>query len=196
VNTAAGLEVPWQPSREERRAIDDEDRIALAGRLLRDQDKEPRDRLGAVLVLLFGQSAARLARLRADAVSHDDGRVYLALGETPVRLREPLAHLAITVADSARRSGSLWLFPGESGPISSDQFRRRLARAGVGNVLSARNSARASLAADVPPALLADKLGLSIDATVAWSKAVGAARADYAGLRNSRRAPARHGGER
>ena len=101
---AADLEVPWRPSREERRAIDDEDRIALAGRLLRDQDKEPRDRLGAVLILLFGQPATRLARLRASAVSRDDdGRVYLALGDTPVRLREPLAHLAITVADSARR---------------------------------------------------------------------------------------------
>jgi hypothetical protein len=181
---AAGLEVPWHASRE-RRGLDDEDRIALAARLLRDQDKEPRDRLGAVLVLLFGQSAARLARLRASAVSRDDdGRVYLALGETPVRLREPLAHLAVTVAGSALRSGSPWLFPGESGPMSSDQFRHRLTRVGVSSVLPARNSARASLAADVPPALLADKLGLSIDAAVAWSKAVGAARADYAGLRN------------
>lgn len=181
----AGLEVPWHSSREKRRVLDDEDRIVLAGRLLRDQDKEPRDRLGAVLILLFGQSAARLARLRASAVSRDDdGRVYLALGETPVRLREPLAHLAVNVADSARRSGSPWLFPGESGPMSSDQFRRRLTRAGVSSVLLARNSARASLAADVPPALLADKLGLSINAAVAWSKAVGAARADYVGLRN------------
>jgi hypothetical protein len=193
---AAGLEVPWQPSREERRGLDDEDRIALAARLLRDQDKEPRDCLGAVLILLFGQSAARLARLRASAVSRDDdGRVYLALGETPVRLREPLAHLAVTVAGRARRAGSPWLFPGESGPMSSDQFRRRLTRVGVTNVLPARNSARASLAVDVPPALLADQLGLSIDAAVAWSKAVGAARADYAGLRNSRRVPARHDGE-
>jgi hypothetical protein len=43
--------------------------------------------------------------------------------------------------------------------------------------------ARASLAADVPPALLADKLGLSIGAAVFWSKAVGSARADYPGLR-------------
>jgi hypothetical protein len=69
--------------------------------------------------------------------------------------------------------------------MSSDQFRRRLTRVGVSSVLLARNSARASLAADVPSALLADQLGLSIDAAVAWSKAVGAARADYAGLRNS-----------
>jgi hypothetical protein len=185
---APGLEIPWRPSRDERRVLDDEERIELAGRLLHAEDEEPRDRLGAVLVLLFGQSATRLTRLKVTAVSLDgDGRVYLALGETPVRLREPLAHLAVTVADNARQSGSTWLFPGESGPISSGQFRSRLNKIGVRNVLLARNSARASFAADVPPALLADKLGLSVGAAVTWSKAVGAARADYAGLRNTTR---------
>jgi hypothetical protein len=55
---------------------------------------------------------------------------------------------------------------------------------GVTSVQMARNSALAAFAADVPPALLADKLGLSISAAVAWSKAVGAARTDYSGLRN------------
>lgn len=184
----AGLEIQWQPSREDRGIIDDAERIELAGRLMRTEDAEPRDRLAAVLILLFGQPAARLVRLKASAVTLDgDGRVHLTLGETPVRLREPLAHLAVTVADSARQSGSTWLFPGESGPMSSDQFRNRLGKIGVKNVRMARNSARASFVADVPPALLADKLGLSVDAAVAWSKAVGAARADYAGLRNAAR---------
>jgi hypothetical protein len=102
-----------------------------------------------------------------------------------VRLREPLAHLAVTVADDARRAGSLWLFPGENGPMSSDRFRDRLGKVGVTSVQMARNSALASFAADLPPVLLAEKLGLSISAAVAWSKAVGAARADYAGLRSS-----------
>jgi len=69
--------------------------------------------------------------------------------------------------------------------MSSDQFRRRLGKAGLDNVLTARNSARAAFAADVPPVLLADKLGLSIGAAVAWAKAVGATRSDYAGLRHA-----------
>jgi hypothetical protein len=166
--------------------MDDEARLDLAERLLRAGKGEPRDRLGASLILLFGQQATRVARLKADAVSTDtDGRVYLVLGDTPIRLREPLAHLAITVADDARQARSPWLFPGENGPMSSDQFRNRLGRVGLDKVLLARNSARAAFAADVPPALLADKLGLSINAAVAWSKAVGAARSDYAGLRQS-----------
>jgi hypothetical protein len=116
-----------------------------------------------------------------------NGRVHIALGDTPVRLREPLAHLAVTVADDARRAGSQWLFPGENGPMSSDRFRDRLGKAGVTSVLMARNSVLAAFAADVPPALLADKLGLSISAAVEWSRAVAAARADYAGLRGGHR---------
>jgi integrase len=181
----ASLEVPGRNAREDRRGMDDEERLALAERLLRTPEGEPRDRLGAILILLFGQHATRMARLKASAVSLDaDGRVYIALGDTPVRLREPLAHLAVTVADDARRAGSQWLFPGENGPMSSDRFRDRLATVGVTSVLMARNSALAAFAADVPPALLADKLGLSISAAVEWSKAVAAVRADYAGLRD------------
>jgi hypothetical protein len=182
---AADLEIPWRSSREDRRGMDDQERLTLAGHLLRTQEGAPRDRLGAVLILLFGQQATRVARLKTSAVSLDsDGRVHIALGDTPVRLREPLTHLAVTVADEARRAGSPWLFPGENGPISSARFRERLGKVGVTSVPLARNSALAAFAADVPPALLADKLGLSISAAVAWSKAVGAARADYAGLRN------------
>ena len=183
---AAGLEVPWRASREARRGMGDEERLGLAGRLLRAKAGEPRDRLGAILILLFGQQATRVARLRASAVSLDaDGRVHIALGDTPVRLREPLASLAVTVAADARQAGSPWLFPGENGAMSSDRFRDRLGKVGLGSVLMARNSARAAFAADIPPALLADKLGLSISAAVAWSKAVGAARSDYAGLRTA-----------
>jgi hypothetical protein len=79
-----------------------------AGRLLRAGEGEPQDRLGAILILLFGQQATRVARLRASAVSLGaDGRVHIALGDTPVRLREPLASLAVTVADDARQAGTL-----------------------------------------------------------------------------------------
>jgi hypothetical protein len=113
----------------------------------------------------------------------EDGRVLLALGQAALRLREPLAQLALQVADTARAAGSPWLFPGMNGPLSSDRFRERLVAVGLPRVLPARNAALATLAAEVPPALLADKLGLSLSAAVMWSKAVGAARADYAGLR-------------
>jgi hypothetical protein len=181
---ARGLEVPWRASKEDRRGMNDEDRITLAGRLLRDETADPPARLGAVLILLFGQKSSRLVLLKTGDVSVDeDGRVLLALGQAALRLREPLAQLALQVADTARAAGSPWLFPGMNGPLSSDRFRERLAAVGLPRVLPARNAALATLASEVPPALLADKLGLSLSAAVMWSKAVGAARADYAGLR-------------
>jgi hypothetical protein len=181
---ARGLEVAWRASKEDRRGMNDEDRITLAGRLLRTATADPPARFGAVLILLFGQKASRLVILKTSDVSvDDDGRVLLALGQSDLRLREPLAQLALQVADTARAAGSPWLFPGMNGPLSSDRFRERMAAVGLARVLPARNAALATLAAEVPPALLADKLGLSMSAAVMWSKAVGAARADYAGLR-------------
>lgn len=63
--------------------MDEEARLGLAGQLLRDEAADPRDRLAAILVLLFGQPATKIALLRAGAVTIDDGQVHLALGETP-----------------------------------------------------------------------------------------------------------------
>jgi len=84
----------------------------------------------------------------------------------PLRLREPLAGLALRVADDARARTSLWLFPSSQGnrPLSADRLRERLAAAGVDRALYARNGALSALAAQLPPALLADQLGLSLSA--------------------------------
>ncbi|MEU5565500.1 hypothetical protein [Micromonospora musae] len=57
---------------------------------------------------------------------------------------------------------------------------------GVNRALHARNGALSALAVQLPPVLLADQLGLSLSAAALWSKAAGAARSDYAGLRHRR----------
>ncbi|MFI7025100.1 hypothetical protein ACIBMZ_20525 [Micromonospora sp. NPDC049900] len=184
-----GLDVPAASSRERRTAMDDTARLDLARHLLRERTEDPPARLAAVLVLLFGQRVTRLATLEHTALTlDDDGRVTITLADTPVRLREPLAGLAVQVADSARASGSAWMFPSSQGnrPLSADRLRGRLAYLGLTRVLEARNAAVGALAAQVPPALLAEHLGLSLSAAAAWSKAAGAARSDYAALRSGR----------
>ncbi|WP_173037992.1 hypothetical protein [Phytohabitans flavus] len=87
----AELDVPASISREQRAMLDDEGRLALAQRLLRDQLDDPPARLAAVLVLLFGQRITRLAALDVNAVTVTDSRTTLTLAVTPIRLREPLA---------------------------------------------------------------------------------------------------------
>jgi hypothetical protein len=113
-------------------------------------------------------------------------RVTLALSSTPLRLREPLAGLALRVADDARaRDRPTWLFPSSQGKrvLSADRLRERIAALDVDRALHARNGALNAFAAQMPPALLADQLGLSLSAATLWSKAAGPARSDYVGLR-------------
>lgn len=180
------LEVPPAIIRERRTAMDDTDRLQLARTLLRERNEDPPARLAGVLVLLFGQHVTKLCLLERTAVTvDDDGRVTIALAATPLRLREPLASLALLVADTARVQGSRWLFPSSQGnrPLSASRLRERLALLGLTRAVEARNGALGSLAAQMPPALIADQLGLSLAAASRWSKAVGAARSDYAALR-------------
>ena len=187
VDTA--LDVEASHSREVRSMMDDVDRLQLARAMLRKPGEDPPARLAAVLVLLFGQRVARLSVLKQASVSVDDrGRVAISLAGTPVRLREPLASLAVRVAAASRERGSVWLFPSNQGnrPLSAARLRDRLAQIGLTRVLPARNGALGAIAAQVPPALLAEQLGLSMTAAAAWSKAAGAARGDYAALRATR----------
>ncbi|MEO3930984.1 hypothetical protein ABGB07_45160 [Micromonosporaceae bacterium B7E4] len=181
----AELDVPASISREQRAMLDDEERLALAQRLLRDQLDDPPARLAAVFVLLFGQRITRLAALDVNAVTVTDSRTTLTLAVTPIRLREPLAGLAREVAAHSHRTGSRWLFPSCQGnrPLSGERLRDRAAKLGLTDALHARNGALAALAAQLPPALLADQIGLSVDAAAKWSKATAATRGTYVGLR-------------
>ena len=67
--------------------------------------------------------------------------------------------------------------------MSASRLRQRLGQLGLTRAVEARNGALGSLAAQMPPALIADQLGLSLAAAARWSKAVGAARSDYVALR-------------
>jgi hypothetical protein len=184
---ASDIEVPAASSRELRRSLDDDDRLDLAKRLLYSAKRDdPRARLAALLILLFGQKNTAVASMPTAAVRFRAAReVEILLGSTAIRLREPMASLGTEVASRAQLLGSPWLFPSQqSGKhLTPAQLSRRMRKLGVPDLLLARNGARAALAERLPPALLADQLGVSLNAAVSWSKAVGAARGTYTGLR-------------
>ncbi|WP_123809590.1 hypothetical protein [Micromonospora globispora] len=113
---------------------------------------------------MFDQRVSHIAVLAHAALTiDDDGRVSLALSGTPVRLREPLAGLALEVADDAAARGSAWLFPSSQGnrPLSPDRLRERVAALGLRRVLLTRNGAVGVLATQLPPALLADQIPIA-----------------------------------
>jgi len=172
-------------------SLDDRARLALLGRLLEEEELELRDRVAGSLVLLYAQPLTRIANLRRDAVKNDDGRVHLALGAHPAPLPAPLDALVLRLRDTPPRLASTaatkpsgWLLPGRKlgHPISASVLSRRLTTLGVPAV-AARTGALGHLLHSVPPAVLAELIGISATTAERHSAHAGADYARYAALR-------------
>jgi hypothetical protein len=102
--------------------------------------------------------------------------VTVRLGREPVELPAPLDQLVLTLAREPRGHATTaatttrWLLPGMrlDAPLSHEHYRRRLTKVGV-TALAARTGALASLAGQLPPAILADLLGISESSAAHWS---------------------------
>lgn len=173
------------------RPDDAERRFAILQRLLSDFDLDPRDRLAGALVLLFAQPITRMLQLTPDDVEAQDGVVHIRLGQDPLELPEPLARIAVDLAvrprglaTTAAAGRGQWLFPGLrlDAPLSGEHMRRRLARLGI-IARPDRTAALVDLCQHVPPALLADLLGISEHNAARWAKLSGGEWARYAGTR-------------
>lgn len=162
------------------RVIDTEARWAQARRLLHNEDNiEPGDRVAGLLVLLYAQWPATIARLSLDDVHTEEHQVRLRLGQEPIVLPEPLDALVRQLVASRNGHASLgdqgtsrWLFPGgrPGQPISSSRLGERLHRLGL-RPGQDRSTALFGLATDLPSALLARLLGIHISVAVAWQRA-------------------------
>lgn len=171
------ITIPAVPPRSLRPTLDTEQRWAIARRLVADDTLDLADRVAAALVVLYGQPLARVARLTTgDVYRSADGTVIVTLDGNPVPMHEPFATL---VAQLPRRRSngmsdqleSRWLFPGRHagrhiGPVVlGERLREHL---GV-EALHMRNAARAQLAAEIPPALLGEIIGVSANTATRWA---------------------------
>jgi hypothetical protein len=185
---ARDLGIPLHPRREALTQIEDDQRWALVRGLLHDDAHAIEDRVAGLLVLLYGQPIARIARLTRDQITSSARQVQLLLGTVPLDLPEPLGELARQLLDRTHgraalgRSGDqLWAFPGGAPghPISTAQLKARLARLGI-HGRSGRNTALMDLAAKLPPVALARLLGISISTAGAWAERAAGSPAAYA----------------
>ena len=160
-------------------AIQAHERRDQARRLLHDETITPADRVAGLLVLLYAQWAASIARLTVDHVNVTPGAVRLRLGPEPVALPGPLDHLAATLTATSRGHCAIgdpgpspWLFPGgrPGQPISAYQLGKRLKSLGI-RPWQARNAAVFDLAMNLPAALLARLLGINVDVAATWQQA-------------------------
>jgi hypothetical protein len=144
--------------------------------------------VAGLLVLLYGQPLARIARLTRDQVTDSPGGVTLLLGTMPIELPEPLGGLVRQLlghrhgrAAVGRTSDHPWLFPGGAPghQISTAHLRARLAAIGI-HGRSGRNTALMDLAVKLPPVALARLLGIHINTAGTWAERAGGSHAAYA----------------
>ena len=179
------LQLPEARSRKP--APPDGNRAALAHRLLTATDLAADDRVAGALVVFYAQPVTRIAALtRDDLTTLNDGTVTIALADTPVELIEPFATLAQQLPN-VRTNGvtdqlqARWLFPGRRAGchISADALARRLRTIGIPPRL-ARTTALSELALELPPAVLAELVGIAPGTAARWATITGGDWASYA----------------
>jgi hypothetical protein len=116
--------------------------------------------------------------------------VQLRLGGTGITVPPPLDEL-LTQLPATRPGGIAarlhhgdWLFPGRrpGQHLHATRLAQRLRALGV-DPRADRNTALLQLAAEVPPAVLADLLGLHIGTAISWANEAGGDWTNYAAIR-------------
>ena len=181
----SGLHVPRAARPLKLDMVQDSRRWAILRRLLGDEALDLRERVAGGLLLLYAQPITKITRLRREDVTlNDEDQVLIALGQEPVPLPAPLAALAVRLRDAAAPLATTaatttnpWLLPGRKlgQPITPHALSRRLSALGV-PATAARTSALAHLLHTVPPAVLAQLIGMSAQSAERYSAAL---RTDY-----------------
>jgi len=183
-----GLDIPTRARSDLITQIEEDHRWALARSLLHDDSHAIQDRVAGLLVLLYGQPLARIARLTRDQIILTPNQTQLALGTVPLDLPAPLDQLVRQLLDRrhghaavGRTSDHPWLFPGgaPAQPISASRLSARLTSLGIRG-RSGRNTALMDLATTIPAAALARLLGIHISTAGDWAERTGGSQAAYA----------------
>jgi site-specific recombinase XerC len=162
-------------------------RLDLIRRLTEDEALDLRDRVVALLVLLFAQDVVKITGLALDDVIQNEGRVSIVLGTDPTPVPAPFDALVIRYINNrsnlatATNPGSTLLFPGRRAgqPIHPTTLRLRLAAAGIPN-LSGRTAALRQLLLHAPAPVVALMLGYAPTTTTRIAEETGDTYKNYA----------------
>lgn len=174
-----GLRLHHADRASQQRPHDTEKRWQDARRLLHDDSLPLPDRVAGLLVLLYAQNPAGIEGLTTAAVDDDGTSVRLTLATVPIVLPDPLAGLMREHLATRRGHATIgqpavvpWLFPGgrPGHPLDAGTISERLKAIGL-HPRADRAAALFTLAAELPAAILARTLGISIGTAVSWQKA-------------------------
>lgn len=178
------LELPPGRQPGTRTAVDIEHRWQLARRLISDTGIAPDDRVAGALVVLYAQPLTRIVGLTTSHVHHfADGRTTIDLTGHHIELPDPLANLARQLphrrlAGTVDQLPTNRLFPARRADrhITTTALGNRLRRLGI-EPRRTRLAALTQLASEIPPAILANAIGVSARTATQWVTTSGG---DYA----------------
>ena len=158
--------------------MSEDTRWDLLTRCLHDTAMPIDVRAAGALLLLYGIPVTRIIELRAGQLTKRGERCYLTIDThqviVPPAVSRLLGELPASIPGSASvvsGADSVWLFSGRQAgrPVSAASMWRRLRHHGI-DIVPARNTTLITLAADLPPAVLSDLLGISITSAVHWAR--------------------------
>jgi hypothetical protein len=176
------------PARASGPAASQDQRWALAARLLHDDTLDLTDRAAGCLLLLYGQQLSRIAAMTTSQVTSRDSTVLVRFGDHDVPVPAPLGVILTNLTRAGRtHTGtgspaiSPWLFPGglPGRPITAPRLGSRLRAIGI-HPMAGRRAALLDLAAQLPAAVLADLLNLAPGTAVRWMRQAGGDWSRYA----------------
>jgi hypothetical protein len=188
---APGLWIPQIRQEINPRALDQDARWKIARRLLTDDTIRAADRVAGTLVVLYAQPLTRIVVLQANHVTDDGNELHVLLGRDSVLIPQPIADLVRQLPDRRQHGTSghttdtqRWLYPGRNAGqhLHVESLRARLAPLGIRS-RETRTTALLQLAAELPPTVLADLLGMHPNTAVKWSKAAASDWTRYAASR-------------
>ncbi|WP_170963553.1 hypothetical protein [Cellulosimicrobium cellulans] len=183
---AAELTVTFPERTEPTILLSEEQRWSQLRRCLTDTTIPDDVRAAGALLLLYGIPLLRIIELTRDHLVIEDDTApvtgfRMSIGAPtitiPPRLGRLLARLPAPVPLGAaplietRASGPTWLFPGRgtAGHVSFTGLSHRLRTHGL-SVRQSRNAALIGLASDLPAPVIGDLFGLSVAASVLWTR--------------------------
>lgn len=183
---ASDIDVPRFNNEPVREVFADHDqRWSLVRRLLNDDTIATSDRVAGLLILLYAQRAVRITQLTTKHVITNQNGVDLLLANTPISLPPTVGELVLQLL-ADRRSATkpdeeAWLYPAKrlGQPLSPRDLLGRLRTLDISPTLG-RNTALMEMAAELPAALLARMLGISVDRATRWAHDAGNTRPGYA----------------
>lgn len=164
-------------------AASEDQRWAWVAELLHAEEIPVPARVSALLVLLYGATLTRIVGLHREAVTVEETTTWITLGTDPIKLPDKVAVLVRQLLETGAPSvgeGCAWLFPGArpGRHLTTAALTAPLGLRGI-NLQAGKSAALITLARDLPPSVLADLLGLSIEATTRWATLAGHDWTDY-----------------